>query len=161
MAIPIFPEGKRRIGSPRETWRRTASIERAEMGCGSWHQAEHRAKNRAGWRADAQLKSNTSVKSVIPVHKCQILEYYKNFRKPPNTFENFPGRGFPKFSEHFRTLPKISGKFRKSSKLSEDRFENFSTFPIFPKTSEDFRKFPKTSEDFQRFKNSKNAEMSF
>ena len=105
---------------------------------------------------------NTSAKSVIPVqitnqnswiwasvHRCQILECYKNFRKPPNTFENFP-----RVSEVFRALPNTSEDFQKFSKI----FKNcqkiilriFQHFWIF---SEDFWRFPTISKDLT--KNSK------
>ena len=51
IALTWTPEGKRKRGRPRETWRRTAIKEREAMGWRSWNQAESRAKNRAEWRA--------------------------------------------------------------------------------------------------------------
>ena len=71
---------------------------------------------------------------------CHILECYKNFRKLPNTFVNFP---------------KISEIFGNFQKLLENRFENFPTFSDFsqfPKISEDFRRFPKIFKSFQKFR---------
>ena len=60
---------------------------------------------------------------------------------------------FLKFSEHFRTLPKI---FKKCHKIVLRMFRHF---PIF---FEDSRRFPKTSDNFQRFqKNSKMLEGYF
>ena len=51
-ALTWTPEGKRSVERPRKTWRRIADKERGEMGWDFWHQAEHPAKDRAGWRAD-------------------------------------------------------------------------------------------------------------
>ena len=52
IALTWTPEGKRKRGRPKETWRRTAMKEREAMGWRSWNQAENRAKHRAEWRAD-------------------------------------------------------------------------------------------------------------
>ena len=114
------------------------------------------------WLRAVQLLSNTSAKSVIPVqeasYKCklQIKILKSNLQSTGvrdwNVFKNLVKlrsyskfvRGFPKFSEHFRTFRKISENLQK---FLEDRFENFPTFSdffrFFPKISEDFRQFPK------------------
>ncbi|XP_078355297.1 uncharacterized protein LOC144639902 [Oculina patagonica] len=47
-ALTWAPEGRRRRGRPRETWRRT--VERAALGFGSWNQAAVAARDRSAWR---------------------------------------------------------------------------------------------------------------
>ena len=49
-AITWAPEGKRKRGRPRETWRRTVERERREMGFETWREAEQAAKERWRWR---------------------------------------------------------------------------------------------------------------
>ena len=44
------PEGKRRPGRLRTTWRRTVEHERKEMGIASWEVARNMAMDRTGWR---------------------------------------------------------------------------------------------------------------
>jgi len=44
------PEGKRRRGRPRETWRRTVEKERNQLGFNSWAAAKGRAEDRSKWR---------------------------------------------------------------------------------------------------------------
>ena len=44
------PEGKRRQGWPRETWRRTVEKERNQLGWHSWGAAAVSAADRDGWR---------------------------------------------------------------------------------------------------------------
>ena len=44
------PEGKRKRGRPRETWRRTVEKERMEMGYCSWVEAGLAAADRVSWR---------------------------------------------------------------------------------------------------------------
>ena len=49
-ALTWAPEGKRRRGRPRETWRRTADKERNQLGWHSWGLAAASAADRDGWR---------------------------------------------------------------------------------------------------------------
>ena len=49
-AITWAPEGKRKRGRPKETWRRTVERERREMGFETWREAEQAAKDRRRWR---------------------------------------------------------------------------------------------------------------
>ncbi len=57
-ALTWAPEGKRRRGRPRETWRRTVETERNQLGWCSWGAAIASAANRDGWRSFlAGLKS--------------------------------------------------------------------------------------------------------
>ena len=48
VALTWAPSGKRKHGKPRETWRRTAEREHAQLGLTSWAAAV--AKNRGKWR---------------------------------------------------------------------------------------------------------------
>ena len=48
-ALTWAPEGKRRRGRPRETWRRTAEKERNQLGWHSWGLAAASAADRDGW----------------------------------------------------------------------------------------------------------------
>ena len=50
IALTWTPEGKRRRGGPRETWRRNISKERERLGFKSWGEAEVAARDRAAWR---------------------------------------------------------------------------------------------------------------
>ena len=50
VALSWTPEGKRRRGRPRETWRRTAERERNLFGWPSWRAAEEVARDRPRWR---------------------------------------------------------------------------------------------------------------
>ena len=49
-ALTWKPEGRRKRGRPKETWRRTVERERSQLGWHSWTEAEHRANNRLSWR---------------------------------------------------------------------------------------------------------------
>ena len=49
-ALSWAPEGKRKVGRPKTTWRRTVEKERKEMGWNSWNQVKTIAKNRGRWR---------------------------------------------------------------------------------------------------------------
>ena len=49
-AITWTPEGKRKRGRPKETWRRTVDRERIEFGFPSWPEAAQAAANRDMWR---------------------------------------------------------------------------------------------------------------
>jgi len=48
-ALTWAPEGRRRRGRPKETWRRTAERERTALGLGSWSEAAAAACDRAAW----------------------------------------------------------------------------------------------------------------
>ncbi|XP_033115324.1 uncharacterized protein LOC117115574, partial [Anneissia japonica] len=49
-ALTWKPEGKRRVGRPKTTWRRTVEKERECLGWKSWNEARHVAYDRAGWK---------------------------------------------------------------------------------------------------------------
>ena len=53
-ALTWTPEGKRRRGRPRETWRRTVEKERGELGFNGWTEASNCARNRDTWRERTQ-----------------------------------------------------------------------------------------------------------
>lgn len=50
VALTWTPEGRRKRGRPRNTWRRTVEKERQELGWETWRSAELAAKDKAGWR---------------------------------------------------------------------------------------------------------------
>ena len=50
VALTWAPEGKRKRGRPKETWRRTVEKERIAMGFNSWVEAGMAAANRVSWR---------------------------------------------------------------------------------------------------------------
>ena len=53
IALTWIPEGERRRERPRETGGEQPANKKEIWGDrDSWHQSEHRAKDRAGWRAD-------------------------------------------------------------------------------------------------------------
>ena len=54
IALTWTPEGKRRRGRPRETWRRTVEKERGELGFNGWTEASNCARNRDTWRERTQ-----------------------------------------------------------------------------------------------------------
>ena len=118
-----------------------------------------------------QFKSNTTAKCVkyqckmhntseianqkswiwSSVHRCQILECYKNFCKPPNTFKNFP-----RVSKVFRAFPNTSKDFQKFSKIFKSCWKialrTFWHFLIFSEDFEDFWRLLTISEDFKKIK---------
>ena len=49
-AMSWVPEGRRKAGRPRTTWRRTIEKERKQLRWGSWSQAKPIARNNADWR---------------------------------------------------------------------------------------------------------------
>ena len=49
-ALTWTPEGKKKRGRPRETWRRTVERERSEMGFKTWTEAARIAINRERWK---------------------------------------------------------------------------------------------------------------
>ena len=49
-ALTLAPEGKRKRGRPRETWRRTVEKERCEMGFKTWTEAARIAIDRKRWK---------------------------------------------------------------------------------------------------------------
>ena len=59
-AITWAPEGKRKRGRPRETWRRTVEREKREMGFETWREAEQAAKDRRRWRDLIKGKSRNN-----------------------------------------------------------------------------------------------------
>ncbi|XP_078352437.1 uncharacterized protein LOC144637177 [Oculina patagonica] len=50
VALTRTPEGKRKRGRPKISWRRTVEGERKDLGWTSWNEVEQRAKDRDGWR---------------------------------------------------------------------------------------------------------------
>ena len=50
IALTWAPEGRRRKGRPRETWRRTVNKEREHLGFRTWRQAEVAARDKVAWR---------------------------------------------------------------------------------------------------------------
>ena len=50
IALGWAPEGKRKRGRPKETWRRTIERERKDLGFGSWAEAARSAQDRNTWR---------------------------------------------------------------------------------------------------------------
>ena len=48
---PSAPEGKRKRGRPKETWRRAVEKERMAMVFNSWVEAGLAAANRVSWRS--------------------------------------------------------------------------------------------------------------
>ena len=53
-ALTWTPEGRRKRGRPRETWRRTVERERGELGFKDWTEAGSCAKDREAWRKRTQ-----------------------------------------------------------------------------------------------------------
>ena len=51
IALTWRPQGKRKRGRPRETWRRTTEIERAQLHLASWDEARRAALDRGAWRS--------------------------------------------------------------------------------------------------------------
>ena len=51
VALTWAPEGKRKRGRPKETWRRTVEKERMAMGFNTWVEAGLAAANRVSWRS--------------------------------------------------------------------------------------------------------------
>ena len=49
-ALTWHPEGKRKVGRPKTTWRRTTEQERSQLGWSSWASARMAAKDRQRWR---------------------------------------------------------------------------------------------------------------
>ena len=49
-ALTWHPEGKRKVGRPKTTWRRTTEQERLQLGWKSWASARAAAKDRNKWR---------------------------------------------------------------------------------------------------------------
>ncbi|KAL9973561.1 hypothetical protein ACROYT_G020033 [Oculina patagonica] len=50
VALTWTPEGRRKRGRPKISWRRTVEGERKDLGWTSWNVVEQRAKDREGWR---------------------------------------------------------------------------------------------------------------
>ena len=54
IALTWTPEGRRKRGRPKETWRRTVERERGELGFKGWTEAGSCAKDREAWRERTQ-----------------------------------------------------------------------------------------------------------
>jgi len=50
IALTWAPEGRRRKGRPRETWRRTVNKEREHLGFRTWRQVEVAVRDKVAWR---------------------------------------------------------------------------------------------------------------
>ena len=50
VALTWKPEGKRKVGRPKTTWRRTVETERTSLGWNSWASARTVAKDRVRWK---------------------------------------------------------------------------------------------------------------
>ena len=50
-ALTWTPEGRRKRGRPRTTWRRTVERERAKAGWKNWSEVQIAAADRANWRS--------------------------------------------------------------------------------------------------------------
>ena len=56
VAMSWAPEGKRRRGRSKTTWRRTVEKERQEAGWSSWEEARTAATNREGWKSSVKAE---------------------------------------------------------------------------------------------------------
>ncbi len=64
-ALTWRPEGRRKVGCPRTTWRRTVEKERNKLGWNSWNQAKHIARNRGNWKErTAALRGSKKIGEV-------------------------------------------------------------------------------------------------
>ena len=67
----------------KDPWRRTARKERGEMGRDSWHQAEHQAKDRAGWRVGVIVALNVpyeqELRPTLTIMLCGCFAYFSKF----------------------------------------------------------------------------------
>ena len=52
VALGWAPEGQRRRGRPKTTWRRMVELERNGAGWSNWDSARHAAADRQKWRTD-------------------------------------------------------------------------------------------------------------
>ena len=55
VALTWTPEGKRKRGRPKTTWRRTVEKKRGEAGWRTWEEMRSRAKNRERWKSDVRV----------------------------------------------------------------------------------------------------------
>ena len=71
VAMSWAPEGKRRRGRPKTTWRRTAEKERQEAGWRSWEEVRTAATNREEWRSSVKaLCATRHEKDIYDKHVC-------------------------------------------------------------------------------------------
>ena len=54
IALTWAPEGRRKRGRPKTTWRRTVERERADAGSRSWNETRVAAANRIDWRRSVE-----------------------------------------------------------------------------------------------------------
>ena len=54
VALGWTPEGRRKRGRPKTTWRRMVELERNSAGWNTWNSARHAAANRPQWRNDVR-----------------------------------------------------------------------------------------------------------
>ena len=50
IALTWTPEGRRKRGRPKETWRKTVDRERMQLGFASWTETERAAQDRTTWK---------------------------------------------------------------------------------------------------------------
>ena len=50
IAMEWAPEGRRKVGRPKTTWRRTVTKERNAHGWSSWGEVRRAAADRRGWK---------------------------------------------------------------------------------------------------------------
>ena len=62
IALSWTPEGKRKRGRPKETWRRTIEKERKKFGFESWTEAVRSAHDKGKWRGLNKSKSERAVR---------------------------------------------------------------------------------------------------
>ena len=53
-ALTWHPDGKRKVGRPKTTWRRTVEKERENLGWRSWNEARAIAKDRDKWKKSVE-----------------------------------------------------------------------------------------------------------
>ena len=63
IALTWAPEGRRKRGRPRTTWRRTVEKERTECGWTTWAEARNAAADRDGWRSAVEALCATKARS--------------------------------------------------------------------------------------------------
>ena len=62
-ALVWAPEGKKKMGRPRDTWRRTVERERCGMGFRTWAEAERIAIDRKSCQDNKKLYTPSGVRS--------------------------------------------------------------------------------------------------
>ena len=63
-ALTWAPDGRRKVGRPKTTWRRSIEKERAEAGWKSWDEARAVARDRTRWRKSIKALCATEREEV-------------------------------------------------------------------------------------------------